>query len=358
MRILIWSMRHRRQWILCFSCIAAGLLFLLFPEAAATGVKRGLAVCGQLLIPSLFPFMVLSDFIVRSGLADSIGRHVSGIMRRLFGFDGCAAVAIVISLLGGYPAGAAAVSQLVSRGNITVDDGKRLLRSCVNAGPAFVIGGVGAGMLGSAKAGLLLLAAHWLSSLTLSLIDRRPYTPCKRIAAPAVSTSAAIASSVNAASKALLSMCGFVLAASSVVSLTDALGGATAVRSVWRCVLTCMLEVTSGCVEATDMGTLAPFWIGVALGFAGLAVHGQIAAVTAEHPLIDKAFFRTRLLHALLGGAFSLILFRLFRPLNIAVSAGATLSSVAPHTDDLGMTALVAMMLMCVLFLQTLPRKR
>jgi len=356
-RVFIWSMQRRRQWCLAAVCVLMGVLFLVFGQAAATGVKRGLAVCGQLLIPSLFPFMMLSDFIIRSGLADSIGRYTSGIMRVLFGFSGSAAVAVVISMLGGYPAGAAAVNGLVSRGDIAPTHAKRLLRSCVNAGPAFVIGGVGVGMLGSAKAGLLLLCAHWASSLIVSFIDREPYVPTPRLRAPVPKTSAAVAASVHAASAALLSMCGFVLAASALLSLTDALGGATVVHSAWRCAFTCLLEVTGGCMEATEMGPLAPFWLGAALGFGGLSVHGQIAAVTAEYGLVDKAFFRARILHALLGGCLSFVLFAWLKPLSSTVAASAMLSSVTPRSDEIGMTALVAMMLMCVIFLQTLPKK-
>lgn len=358
MKIWIWSAQRRRQWGVLLICMALGVLFLMYADAAATGIRRGLSICGQLLIPSLFPFMVLSDFTVRSGLAHSIGRHLDGIMCALFGFSGAASVALVISLIGGYPAGAAAVTQLVSRADISPTSAKRLLRCCVNAGPAFVIGGVGAGMLGSPTAGVLLLIAHWVASLLVSLVEREPYTPTPSLRTPAVKTGAAVAQSIHAACSALLSMCGFVLAASALLSLTDALGGAFHIRSVWRCLFTCTVEVTGGCMEAASTGTAAPFWLGAALGFGGLAVHGQIASVTAEYRLIDRAFFRTRLLHALLGGCLSLALFSWFKPLRGAQAAAAALSSVTPSTDATALAALVAMMLMCVLFLHTLPKKR
>ncbi|MBR5134864.1 MAG: hypothetical protein IKV35_04640, partial [Clostridia bacterium] len=140
--------------------------------------------------------------------------------------------------------------------------------------------------------------------------------------------------------------------------LTDVLGGAAVVRSFWRCGFTCLLEVTSGCMEAATLGALAPFWLGAALGFGGLSVHGQIAAVTVDRRLLDWRFFRTRLLHALLGGWFSFLLFAWFKPLPASVTAStAALSSVTKQNDAVGMAAVAAMLLLCVIFLQTLPRK-
>ena len=53
--------------------IAAGLTVLLlwFPGAAKEGVERGLPLTVRWLVPSLFPYMVLSSFLLRTGG----GRH-------------------------------------------------------------------------------------------------------------------------------------------------------------------------------------------------------------------------------------------------------------------------------------------
>ena len=265
-----------------------------------------------------------------------------------------AAAAMIISLIGGYPAGANAVAQLCEQGEIGQTEARRLLRCCVSAGPAFIIGGIGVGMLGSAKAGVLLLAAHWLAFAVVALIERDACAPVPTKSAAAHSLGAAVADSVNAAASSLLSMCGFVLLASGVISLVDALGGA-ALPPVIRCLLACITEVSTGCVEAAGMGKLAPFWLGAALGFGGLSVHGQIAARTASLSLLDRGFVRARLLHALLGGCLSLLFFWRWHP--SAVATDAALSAFAPHSTALGMSGLMAMMLMCVLFLYTLPER-
>lgn len=352
MRVAIWSARSVKRWGMLAVCVAAAMLLLLCPQAVQTGVRRGLAVCGELLIPSLFPFLVLAGFVIRSGLAGGIGRAASPLMRRVFGFSGSAAAAMIIALIGGYPAGANAVAQLCEQGEIDQAEGRRLLRCCVSAGPAFIIGGVGVGMLGSAKAGVLLLIAHWVSFLLVALVERGKPVPCRCAPSPAVSVGAAVADSVNAAASSLLSMCGFVLLASGLLSLTDALGAAD-LPPIWRCLFACIMEVSTGCVEAAGTGRLTPFWLGAALGFGGLSVHGQIAARTASLKLVDRGFWRARLLHALLGGCLSLLLFWKWYP--VGVQASTALSAFAPQSTAVGTSGLAAMLLMCVLFLYTLP---
>ena len=60
---------------------AAVMLWLLirFPREMTEGVRRGLTLCGTAVIPSLFPFLTLCTFFVRSGLcALDIGASTGG----------------------------------------------------------------------------------------------------------------------------------------------------------------------------------------------------------------------------------------------------------------------------------------
>ena len=65
-------------------------LFIKGPEAAG-GAVSGLLLCGQIVIPSLFPFMAAALFISKSGLADLMGRLAGPVAPRLFKLPGAAA---------------------------------------------------------------------------------------------------------------------------------------------------------------------------------------------------------------------------------------------------------------------------
>ena len=140
---------------------AASALALIACSAEAMEAARySLRLCGEVLIPSLFPFFVLSALIQELGLPSRLGRLTAPGMRRLFGVPGSGCAALILGLMAGYPLGAASVAGLVERGELERGEGERLLGFCNNSGPAFILGAAGAGVFGSARAGLLLYAAH------------------------------------------------------------------------------------------------------------------------------------------------------------------------------------------------------
>lgn len=248
-----------------------------------------------------------------------------------------------------------------------------MLRFCVNAGPAFVISAVGAGMLGSVRYGAVLFAAHIAASLLMGIgqrvwmgrhpvVDRVPMEA--RRPAPRLPVSTAFVESVNAACRSLLYMCGFVVLFAALLSLSDASGLAGFFQHVitrpliWAGadtaeipnLLAGILEVSCGCVEAAGSGAAAPFLLGFIMGWGGLSVHCQLAATLHEHKLLDRNFFISRLLHGLLGRRLSLLLFR-FVPLPLDVFNPMQDARITPFTTSAA--ASVALLLMCAMLLLT-----
>ena len=168
--------------LLLAAVVAGGIALLMWPQAAATGVSRGLSICSSVIIPSLFPFLVLSGFLVRSGLSVKLGRRLDRVTRALFGLPGCCGAGILIGFIGGYPAGGMAAGELVEQGAITREEGKKMLRFCVNGGPAFIISAVGAGLMGDIRYGVMLYAAHIAAAVLIGLFGRlwegRRCPPC------------------------------------------------------------------------------------------------------------------------------------------------------------------------------------
>mgnify|MGYP005801661661 FL=1 len=363
--------------LLLAGIVAAAAALLHWPQAVSGGVSRGLSICSTVIIPSLFPFLVLAGFLVRSGVGAAVGRRLERPVRFLFGLPGCCASAILISLVGGYPAGGVAVGELVRTGQITQREGKRLLRFCVNAGPAFILSTVGAGLLGNMRYGLVLFGAHIAASLLLGILGhvldgRRPRKetaekrPKPELKLPAA---AAFVESVNAACRSLLYMCGFVVLFAALLALCDVTGisgfftwlltkpfsalGLDA--SALSCLLPCLLEVSCGCVEAAGAGAMAPLLLGLAMGWGGLSVHCQLAASLHPYHLMDRGFFAGRALHALLAGMLSVLLFRII-PLPVGVFSPMTDAIVVPYATS-AVTSL-ALLVMCALLLLTGARSR
>ena len=66
-----------------------GVLLCIYPLEAANGAANGLGCCLNILIPSLFPFMVLSVFVIQSGAANYLDRPLGSFCRLIFRQLGC-----------------------------------------------------------------------------------------------------------------------------------------------------------------------------------------------------------------------------------------------------------------------------
>ena len=337
----VWTVRWTRvkTAVTAAGLLAVGAGLLCLPEAAATGMRRGLSLCAERLVPTLFPFLVLSGTVARTGLCDRLGTRLGGLTRRLFGLPGVCAAGMLLGFVGGYPAGASVAANLTRDGRISREEGRRMLRCCVNAGPAFLIGTVGAGMLGSAESGALLLAAQWAASLCIGRFGRRiAGSPPSALPAASCPLAVALTKSVNEAAAAMLGMSGFAALASALLSVLDALGVPAALTAVAAGVS----EVSLGSLAVIRAGTMTPFWLGLIIGWGGLSVHGQIAMLAAPEGLLTRDFVRARLEQGLLAGLFSWVLFRLF-PGTAAVLASAPLIQPFAGSSFTGSAALLGL---------------
>ncbi len=367
------------SFLMIIGCMAAGWLLIALPYAASSGISRGLAICSSIIIPSLFPFLVLAGFIVKSGLSTYIGKWLEKPTQFVFRLPGCCAAGILIGFIGGHPAGGIAVGELVQQGCITKEQGRRMLGFCVNGGPAFIISAVGAGMMGNLQYGVMLYIAHIAASLVLGLLLRigtskdseSEINNVARRSSPRLAPASAFVESVNGACHSLLLMCGFIILFAALLSLLDASGfnryiqtlvsrfvgssrSQNSISDMVSCFISCLLEVSCGSIEAARTGAAAPFLLGISLGWGGVSVHCQVTAALRGKKLISRGFFAIRILHALLGGLFSALLFRLVPGADMAFKPFSE-AKVVPFSVNAGASA--ALLSLCALFLLTTARK-
>lgn len=280
--------------------LAAGFLFL--PQQTAAGASQGIGTCLSVLVPSLFPFMAVTIFLVKSGVSAAIGRRLGGPLARLLALPPAAAPAVLMGMVGGYPTGARGVEALYEMGALDAEEAGRMLLFSVNAGPAFVCTAVGAGFLGSARAGVMLLLTHLAAGLVLGILLGLPHHKKKSkptaSGRPALSAGQALIASVHDAASAMLMMCAFVVAFSAVLALLQSvLSGKLLMAAASFC------EVTLGC--RTLAGTGAPLWcISLALGWGGLCVHLQCLQ-GLSFPVHMGKFFLCRAAQGVLAAAFT-----------------------------------------------------
>ena len=145
------------------------ILVITNPKVCTEGAVKGLLLSGRVIIPSLFPFTACVLFIMKSG-GLSLLDFANPFTKRVFRLSPLQFSLMLLSFKGGYPVGAKRLNEAVKTGKISKENAGIMLNYCVNAGPAFIVLAVGGGILGSKKIGYILLLAHIISSLILSLV--------------------------------------------------------------------------------------------------------------------------------------------------------------------------------------------
>lgn len=354
---------RRAGWRVALAAAAAAacaFALLAFPGIAAAGVTQGLSSCANTLIPSLFPFMVLSAYLAESGLASAVGKYLQPVTRFLFRQPGCAAAVILMGFVGGYPAGAKTVSRLLEQGELTREQAARLLCFCVSAGPPFVLTAIGACMLGNPAAGAVLLWSVTLSGLLLGLCTRfrgsaQPGTKAKKAAPPSGSP---FVSSVMGAGRSMAAMCALVVGFSVLLQFLEELG---AVRWVARflllrgfhpgnslSLLPFLTEITAGCRTGAIAGASLPLFA-FALGWGGICVHLQVFSLFREFPLSRWVFRLFRFFHGLLSGVLCWLLLPFFPQAETASSQWSSQLSAAASAPIPAVIVLFVLLLVMAL---------
>lgn len=335
------------------SCLMAFLL-LLMPEKAAEGVRKGLDICAVSVIPSLFPFMALSSFLINSRLCLFRGKIANAMGKKLFSLPGSALSAVFMSLIGGFPIGASMTSKLLANGEITKNQAQRMMLFCVNAGPAFVIGTVGVSMLANAAAGGIILISLLISSLSMGffsfLISDGEFTVPKEYkneAAPEFSQ--AFTRSVADAAGAMFSICAWVILFSCVNAFTDLLS----ISESGKIFIKSVLEVTTGSFAAAGNVSLPIMCL--IIGFGGICVHCQVMGFAAETGIKPSLFIAARIINGAIAAMVCAVILKFF-PISTTVMSN-TVQGV-PQAYSASIPAAAGLLVMGGLLILELDSKR
>lgn len=127
----------RKIIIFFYICL---LLFLLFhPKEALTGVKNGLGLWLNIMIPTLLPFLILTGALLKTGNVRKLLKPSAFFWKTFFGLSPAGAYVLILGLLCGYPMGAKLAHDLYIDQQISRREGEYLLTFSCNASPAFII---------------------------------------------------------------------------------------------------------------------------------------------------------------------------------------------------------------------------
>ncbi len=288
---------------------------IIFSKEVIADVRIGIMRCINVLIPSLFGMMAVSEIILKTGLYRKISILFFPFYKILQMPAGLFSV-FLLGNLAGYPVGAKLLSQLVKNGTITKETAKNMAVFCYNSGPAFVIGTVGIAVYQSIKAGIYIYAscliANYIFAIGFSLVLKKSYKKFKTDKEKIKLSSEVLVSSVESSGKSMLMICLMVTAFSVFTSVLKTTGIFSFFNQplIEKTVMAFM-EITN-VTSFTGNYTLMPL-ICFLISFGGICVLLQVKAIVRESFSL-KTFLLMRFPVSLVACFVNIFLIKIYPP--------------------------------------------
>lgn len=290
----VMDMRSKKSIMMGSFAALSMLILILDAPTALAGAREGIDLCIRTVVPSLFPFFIISIMLTGSmtGVRSILLSPIEQLCRIP---SGCGSL-FLIGLLGGYPVGAKCVAESYRKGCIARADARRMLGFCSNAGPAFMFG-----MVSQQFPRLWMIWALWFiliisAVLTAILLPGKPEEKSEGETATSLTISQVLDQSIQTMAR----VCGWVIIFRVLLSFLDR-WFLWFLQPSMRAAVSGFLELSNGCCELNQIVNPGlRFMIGAAiLSFGGICVSMQTISVTGE--LGTGLYFPGKLLQTVLS---------------------------------------------------------
>ena len=264
---------NRRQRFSGLAALLGMILLILDGKTAVAGAQEGITLCLKTVIPSLFPFFILSAVVIQSGNVPGLGG-----IRRLFGLPEGMEPILIPGLLGGYPVGAQSVFQTYQSGNLTKPEAERMLAFCSNAGPAFLFG-----MVGQMFPKRWMAWALWGIHIVGAVAAAHCFSGSASAVSPGIRQRKPQKDILNGSVVTMGTVCGWIVLFRVIIAFLDR-------WMLWlfsqelRVAIIGLLELSNGCWELTRVVSVPMRFILCSgmLAAGGVCVTMQTASVTGD----------------------------------------------------------------------------
>ncbi len=300
--------------ILLFLCA-----LLIFPDSSLEGASKGLLLWFHNVLPSLLPFIILSNLLIHLNITEQISKVFYPIFGRLFRISSQGCYPIIIGFLSGIPIGAKATADMVSENKISLKEGHFLLGICNIVSPMFIFGYIAITQLKLPSAKYILLIIIYGASILGTVLYRllflrqkndfvhnsSAYGPDK--STPSHFSFSLLDDSIMNGFEIVTRIGGYIILFSILAQIIKEIGPDT---SFIKAFIMGILEITTGisqiCTTSLDNATKIVL-VSVITSFGGISGIAQTKSVLGNTRLSINAYVIIKIFSAAFAFLFAMI---------------------------------------------------
>lgn len=271
-----------KKKLLSFICIAIAFFILLEPQIVTNGIKKGIELSIYSVIPALFPFMLLTNYMISHDLCQCISYFFYPFLSKIFNVSRNGCFAVLIGFTGGYPMGAKTINDLYERNLIHIHEAQYLCTFCNNCSLSFLMNYIIYTCLNNLSLDNILhidtkgiIALVYLPAIIVGIFNRLFFKKKKKsketVYIGKEKTNTSPNNVVHSSIISMLNLCVYVICFSILVEFIHNLS----ITSFYKCIIVSLVEITSGCKYTSihlPYGSLQLFVLLFSCAFGGLSI--------------------------------------------------------------------------------------
>ena len=302
--------------VVIISCIIVLIELLLNKILVFDTISYSLETWINSILPSLFPFFIISDILINYNITNYIPKSIRHIFTKLFNVSDNVITIFFLSLLSGFPSNARNTKTMYEMNLITKEEASHALIFTHFSNPLFILGTLAVFFLKNETIGYIILVAHYSSNIILGILTRK-YNTISNIDYTLVQGKSqnfppvfitAIKSSLDTLLTIFGTLTCFVVLSSIIINRLN-------LNCYNYTILKGILEITMGLKDLASLNIPDIYKVVISsmfISFGGLSVHMQVLSFLIDTDISYKPFFIARIFHAILAGTISYFIYIIF----------------------------------------------
>lgn len=344
--LLFKLFNKNRNYFMCLLITGFIFLFVYNLQSCIDAALVGVNLVVKTIIPTIFPFSVICNLLISYDGVGLYSKILGPILCKPLKLSKSSSFPIVASFLSGYPLGCKYCCDLYSLGYIDKREFERLLNIASNASPMFIIGSIGATMLGDVKLGFILLISNYLSPIIVGILTMRHSkisSTSKELPKNNTNTNfgSALKSALDNGINTTLQVGAFVVLFSIIISIIKnnayisiAFNNIEAFLNLPKYSIYGLflgsVEFTNGCKLITTLPLTLPFKLAIIsfiCSFSGLSVIAQISSFIYKYDISIAKYSFIKFIQGIISFGITFIISSVFSLQYTAYTSSATIDN-------------------------------
>ena len=301
----------------CFLFISFIFMFIYSKDVSNT-VTFSISLWKDNLLPSLFPFLLITQLLTEYGFIEIISFFLGKYMSVFFNLPKESSYALIVSLFSGFPSGSKYVKDLLEHNLLTEKEANHLIMFTHYSNPVFITSTIGAFLLQNQKYGYIILFSHIISNMLVALMfkekSKKLYKSQKfNVILKNIHNKkhknfiSILTNSILESFKLLVNMLGII---TFFLIITTLINNILHLNVFFKVLISSFFEMTQGVKSVSQLAlpiNIKSAIIGAIISFSGLSVHFQVKSIIDGTTIKYKNFLLARIIQSIL--CFFIILF-------------------------------------------------